>query len=202
MIPQVLLQLIDKYNEKGKWFVFDDCIKWFNGKRWEYWCQGKLKATDSIFSYKGHLFIRNDEVIHQYDSKLASWTLRKEFYSNSTQTPKWFFQINQFYYILNLENYTILKLINNSWQRNPIATEIIPGTKLSKTTTLYHFAKKYKQLFKYNQLDYVEETLVILQIGNLNYQIDLQTGNFNSISNYFSEGTFEFIEGKPLILCN
>ncbi len=69
-IPMVLLELIDRYNEKGILFKSDKKVIWFNGKRVEHWCdipfgdgkilffknklyfkQGNLNQTNGIWFY-------------------------------------------------------------------------------------------------------------------------------------------------------
>ncbi len=60
MIPKVLLELIDKYNEKGVFITSNGYdVYWFNGIRFEYWCTSQ-KRIDLIFIFKDNLYLSND----------------------------------------------------------------------------------------------------------------------------------------------
>ncbi len=66
MIPKVLLDLIDKYNEKGKFINFGTRIYWFNGKRFEFWA-----ITPS--NYIGRIFVISNELYHTSFDELRKY---------------------------------------------------------------------------------------------------------------------------------
>ncbi len=70
MIPDVLCQLISKYNEIGIFTLSYDSIYWFNGKRFEHWCQSPPNH-DAIWSQNGILYV--------FDRHHHSWMSYKNF---------------------------------------------------------------------------------------------------------------------------
>lgn len=57
MIPMVLLNIVDKYNEVGMFIVNENnTLDWFNGKRWENF----KKNCGNVIRYKNKIFIENE----------------------------------------------------------------------------------------------------------------------------------------------
>ncbi len=57
LIPTVLLDLINKYNEIGIVFLNNDHVFWFNGKRFEYWCEAPENVED-VMLYRNTLYCK------------------------------------------------------------------------------------------------------------------------------------------------
>lgn len=68
MVSRNLQIVIDKYNEKGIVRILDEKIYWFNGKRFEYWCESP--ADGFAFMHKGTLYFR-------YDFQMFFWKRNK-----------------------------------------------------------------------------------------------------------------------------
>lgn len=79
MVPQVLLQLIHKYNEIGIFVTKKYKVYWFNGKRLEFWMNwdGKIIFTfeNNLYSYDQYVFVRK--------TKQWSSIKMKEIWNNS-----------------------------------------------------------------------------------------------------------------------
>lgn len=65
MIPTVLQALINKYNEVGEFVNVGRKIYWFNGKRFEYWCN-MLFGFNYMVKYKNQLYTYNKCYIMKY----------------------------------------------------------------------------------------------------------------------------------------
>ncbi len=68
MIPKVLLELIDKYNEKGV-FVINELkiLNWFNGKRWENF---NIINCDECVRYRENLYLFLNNDWYRFNGKL------------------------------------------------------------------------------------------------------------------------------------
>ncbi len=56
MLPKDILRLIDDYNEPGVFVIITYKIYWFNGKRFQYWCDFNI---GTILTYQNDLYVRN-----------------------------------------------------------------------------------------------------------------------------------------------
>ncbi len=56
MLPLVLLQLINNYNEDGIMICLQNHLYWFNGKRFEYWCI--LPSSSSFLYFRKNLYFK------------------------------------------------------------------------------------------------------------------------------------------------
>ncbi len=63
-IPKTLLELIDKYNEKGILFKFDTKVIWFNGKRFEHWYHHFGLMNGKILYYRSKLYFKQLHFIY------------------------------------------------------------------------------------------------------------------------------------------
>ncbi len=88
-IPIVLLELIDKYNEKGILFKSNTKVIWFNGKRFEHWCNISFADDGKILSYRGKLYFKQMHLtstngIWLFSNELWKWMedciLKKGYY--------------------------------------------------------------------------------------------------------------------------
>ncbi len=83
MIPKVLLELIDKYNEIGVFTISDAKIYWFNGKRFEMWCDIPPQEAVNAFVYKRKLYIRYSFETYIYKNKQFRLPVGNDIIKNS-----------------------------------------------------------------------------------------------------------------------
>ncbi len=57
MLPKDVSMIIDHYNEPGVFVIIDNKIQWFNGGRFEYWCNYP-KFGRTIATYQNNLYLR------------------------------------------------------------------------------------------------------------------------------------------------
>lgn len=67
MVPTVLLQLINKYNENGGFILKSQKIYWFNGKRLEFWVH--WPGGGSVFHYEKNLYVATSIHVMIYKNK-------------------------------------------------------------------------------------------------------------------------------------
>ncbi len=75
MLPKDISMIIDHYNEPGVFVVINNRIHWFNGKRFEYWCNPRL---GTIATYQNNLYVRNSAGIWIYKNGFIPMRIHKE----------------------------------------------------------------------------------------------------------------------------
>lgn len=81
MIPNVLLHLIDKYNENGIFINKDDKAYWFNGKRLEFWTN--VDENTEVFTHEKNLYsLRSDLKIYK-SKQFQSITIKRDIWNDS-----------------------------------------------------------------------------------------------------------------------
>jgi len=66
MIHKNLQKLISNYNEFGIYFLFNEHLWWFNGKRIEKWCS---MDSSLIFSIKNNIYTKNECTLYYLKNK-------------------------------------------------------------------------------------------------------------------------------------
>ncbi len=90
MIPKVLLELIDKYNEIGVFTIFNGKIYWFNGKRFEIWCDipNVLLGNVNVCVQNGKLYIQCPFTTYIYKNKQFRLPVGNDILKNSHPNGK------------------------------------------------------------------------------------------------------------------
>ncbi len=60
MIPSDLMNIIEQYNENGVFMNDENKIYWFNGKRFEFWCQAN--SNDILFAHNNIYVFENNQI--------------------------------------------------------------------------------------------------------------------------------------------
>ncbi len=68
MVPDVLQNLINKYNEAGIFLIVDELIYWFNSKRFETWCKCDDNFSGVLY-YKNTLYTKTMGHLHVYKNR-------------------------------------------------------------------------------------------------------------------------------------
>ncbi len=176
IIPKVLLYLIDLYNENGTLVIFNDHIKWFNGSKFQFWCEidSFPKRINQIFfnSCKQTCVILNN-YIHHYDFKSKKWIKGKHSLTITLPIKKMLLLtigIRTFYYtIIGNE---ILQYKNKNIQNNSkILQQNNKPIDIFYLITNDFIAKWYCKN--------IENPIVGLSFNGKRFLIDCHTGNLN-----------------------
>lgn len=120
VIADVLLKIIDNYNEKGVLILSKDSFQWFNGKRWEYWGNGFSLLSSS------HFLINRNKKIYLICDNTAFFFKKDQFIQiNNKQKRK----LNKH---TKLQVYKNNKKINCKISRNYELQDYYSGARLSQ----------------------------------------------------------------------
>ncbi len=191
MLPKDLMNLIDKYNEIGIMCHNADNVYWFNGKRFEFWCE-KLHNFEYDMLYIDNQIYGIDMsnyTIYQFKNKCFVKTiiygLVKEYFTK--------FYSSRFIY---LEDHSIVNSSNNALVNVKYDES---GKKITTVLTSNINIESYCRLLKHNNLIYCF-TAKKLGVFNLidkswifihhNYMMDnIYTMNCVNDLIYFFDGT-------------
>jgi hypothetical protein len=73
MLPQVLMDIVDKYNEKGILILSSNGLEWFNGEKWQMWIK-KIPFINFEHLRLSFFFSRNQNIY------FVNCTNRREYY--------------------------------------------------------------------------------------------------------------------------
>lgn len=170
MIPNVLHNLINKYNEKGVYLLRQNAIYWYNALRWEKMCDVPLllKASEFIYTNSQFYHIENKNM-QSFKSK--QWSTTYEFISltdymcvtflkSAYLTPFFSTYLNDFYEFKVLNDELIGRKCFGDWRYRMVDNQILPTCK---------FPFDYCWFFEWNDHFYfISETLEIRKFNLIN----------------------------------
>ncbi len=69
MLPKDIENIINEYNEIGIFIRYRGQLYWFNGKRFEFWCEHRAKY-ECFLTYNNNLYYKSYKKIYVYKNKI------------------------------------------------------------------------------------------------------------------------------------
>ncbi len=197
MIPKVLLNLIDKYNEKGIFVLKNNAIYWFNGNRYELWCESEEYLTiqniwyskQSIFGCM--LFESGDYIWYKDHWKRTLKTSNKQ--KKSFHMFSLIIENIKYIYIVSDKNGTVIKYDGKKW----IQMDYCSSRNQNSFQTNKYFEKLNDKINEYDILStnkYNNDCHGIIQLDS-KYYIIYPNGDlyYKYLFRHFG-GTYKFVK--------